>query len=82
VLPAAVPELSYDALEGVRGGGSAIEAFNEAIHSDTTPGAKVKSNAYCRLDTFGMVRLWEFFSGRNELSLQDGWEFILSADVR
>jgi hypothetical protein len=27
--------------------------------------------AYCRLDTFAMVRLWQFFSGRNEPSLED-----------
>ena len=75
VLPAAVPELSYDALEGVQDGGTAMEAFTEAIHPDT--GAERKSEiesqllAYCRLDTFAMVRLWQFFSGRNETALQD-----------
>ena len=75
VLPAAVPELSYDALEGVQDGGTAMEAFTEAIHPDT--GAERKSEiesqllAYCRLDTFAMVRLWQFFSGRNEAALQD-----------
>ena len=75
VLPAAVPELSYEALEGVQDGGTAMEAFTEAIHPDT--GAERKSEiesqllAYCRLDTFAMVRLWQFFSGRNETALQD-----------
>jgi hypothetical protein len=75
VLPAAVPELSYDALEGVQDGGTAMEAFTEAIHPDT--GEERKSEieqqllAYCRLDTFAMVRLWQFFSGRNEAALQD-----------
>jgi hypothetical protein len=75
VLPAAVPELSYDALEGVQDGGSDMEAFCEAIHPDTTAERKSKIErqliAYCRLDTFGMVRLWQFFDGRSETELQD-----------
>jgi hypothetical protein len=25
--------------------------------------------AYCALDTYAMVRLWKFFSGRNNLAL-------------
>ena len=71
VLPAVVPELSYEALEGVQDGGSAMEAFCEALHPDTTAERKSEIErqllAYCRLDTFGMVRLWYFFNGRNDL---------------
>ena len=71
VLPAAVPELSYDALDGVQDGGSAMEAFCEAIQPGTTAERKSEIEqqllAYCRLDTLAMVRLWQFFSGRHGL---------------
>ncbi len=67
VLPAAVPELSYHQLEGVQDGESAMDAFSEAIQSDTTAERKGEIErqllAYCRLDTFAMVRLWQLFSG-------------------
>ena len=69
VLPAAIPDLSYEALEGVQHGGAAMEVFSEAIRSDTTAERKSEIErqllAYCRLDTLAMVRLWEFFKGRN-----------------
>lgn len=69
VLPAAVPELSYDALEGVQHGGAAMEAFSEAIRPGTAAERKNELKrqllAYCRLDTLAMVRLWELFTGRN-----------------
>ena len=69
VLPAAVPELSYEALVGVQHGGAVAEAFAEAIHPGTAAGRKREIErqllAYCRLDTLAMVRLWEFFKGRN-----------------
>jgi len=69
VLPAAIPELSYDQLEGVQDGNMAVSAFMEAIAPDSLPerrGAIEKQLlSYCCLDTFAMVRLWEFFSGRN-----------------
>ena len=72
VLPAAVPELSYENLAGVQDGGMATEAYLEAIHPDTS---KERENeiecqllAYCRLDTFAMVRLWQFFGGRKDLA--------------
>ena len=68
VLPAAVPELSYEALEGVQHGGAAMEAFAEAIRPGTTVERKSEIEqqllAYCRLDTLAMVRLWELFTGR------------------
>jgi hypothetical protein len=68
VLPAAVPDLSYDQLTGVQDGGMAMEAFTEAISSDTPPDRKAEIEgqllAYCQLDTLAMVRLWQLFSGR------------------
>ena len=75
VLPAAVPELNYDSLEGVQDGGMAMNAFIEAIQPDTTAARKADIErqllAYCRLDTFAMVRLWQVFNGRNETPLTD-----------
>jgi len=68
VLPAACPDLSYDKLTGVQDGGMAMEAFIEAISSDTPPGRKAEIEgqllAYCELDTLAMVRLWQLFTGR------------------
>lgn len=73
VLPAVVPELRYDALDGVQDGGTAMEAFLEAIHPSTTLERKnqIKRQllAYCKLDTYAMVRLWQVFAGRTELKL-------------
>ena len=73
VLPAVVPELRYDALDGVQDGGLAMEAFLEAIHPDTNPERKNQIEqqllAYCKLDTYAMVRLWQVFSDRTDLEL-------------
>lgn len=73
VLPAVVPELRYDALEGVQDGGMAMEAFLEAIHPDTSAFHKAEIEAqllaYCKLDTYAMVRLWQVFAGRTDLRL-------------
>lgn len=73
VLPAVVPELRYDDLEGVQDGGMAMEAFLEAIHPGTPVERKNQIEqqllAYCRLDTYAMVRLWQVFAGRTDLSL-------------
>jgi hypothetical protein len=73
VLPAVVPELRYDALDGVQDGGMAMEAFMEAIHPDTCTTRKNQIEhqllAYCKLDTYAMVRLWQVFAGRAELKL-------------
>jgi hypothetical protein len=66
VLPTAVPELSYSALEGVQDGGGAQEAFLEAIDLGTEPQRKAELQrqllAYCALDTYAMVRLWGVFA--------------------
>lgn len=73
VLPAVVPELRYDALDGVQDGGMAMEAFLEAIHPDTSAERKIQIEqqllAYCKLDTYAMVRLWQVFAGRTDLKL-------------
>ena len=73
VLPAVVPELRYDALDGVQDGGMAMEAFLEAIHPDTQAERKNQIGqqllAYCKLDTYAMVRLWQVFAGRADLKL-------------
>jgi hypothetical protein len=75
VLPAIVPELSYDKLDGVNDGGMAMDAFCEAIQPGTSDERKSVIErqllAYCRLDTFAMVRLWQFFSGRNGSPLKE-----------
>ena len=73
VLPAVVPELRYDALDGVQDGGMAMDAFLEGIHPDTSAERKAEIEqqllAYCKLDTYAMVRLWQVFAGRTDLSL-------------
>jgi hypothetical protein len=73
VLPAVVPELRYDALDGVQDGGMAMDAFLEAIHPDTSASRKAEIEtqllAYCKLDTYAMVRLWQVFAGRTDLRL-------------
>jgi CRISPR/Cas system-associated exonuclease Cas4 (RecB family) len=73
VLPAVVPELRYDSLDGVQNGGMAMGAFLESIHPDTSAERKVQIEQqlleYCKLDTYAMVRMWQVFSGRNDLKL-------------
>ena len=72
VLPAVAPDLSYETLEGVQNGGMAMDAYIEAIHPDTTFERKNEIErqllAYCGLDTFAMVRLWQFLAGRTDLN--------------
>jgi predicted RecB family nuclease len=67
VLPAACPELSYEALDGVADGIMAGEAYREALAEETTAERSEEIErqllAYCHLDTFAMVRLWEVFRG-------------------
>lgn len=73
VLPAVVPELRYDALDGVQDGGMAMGAFHEGIRPDTSATRKAQIEqqllAYCELDTYAMVRLWQVFAGRTDLRL-------------
>ncbi len=69
LLPAISPELDYSSLEGVKDGGMAMEAYKEAIHSQTTPTRKDEIYqellAYCKLDTYAMVSIWTKFTGHN-----------------
>ncbi|MBV5349649.1 DUF2779 domain-containing protein, partial [bacterium] len=71
--PAVVPELRYDTLDGVQNGGMAMDAFLEGIHPNTPAEQKDEIEkqllAYCNLDTYAMVRLWQVFSGRTDLRL-------------
>ena len=73
VLPAVAPDLRYDALDGVQDGGMAMNAFQEAIAPDTSSTRKAQIEQqlleYCGLDTYAMVRLWQFFAGRSDLSV-------------
>lgn len=73
VLPAIAADLRYDKLKGVQDGGMAMEAYKEALASSTTSERKQEIHdqllAYCALDTFAMVRIWQFFSGQSDLKL-------------
>ena len=68
VLPAVCPDLSYEALNGVKDGQAAQGAFLEAMAEETTSERRQEIESqlleYCKLDTFAMVRLWEFFRGK------------------
>ena len=70
VLPAVAPELSYETLDGVHNGGEAQDAFLEAIHPQITAERKetlrTQLLAYCALDTYAMVRLWQVFASRSD----------------
>ncbi|HZG20863.1 MAG TPA: DUF2779 domain-containing protein [Herbaspirillum sp.] len=67
MLPALCPDLRYDDLDGVQDGGMAMTAYAEAVAPDTTAERKAilrtQLLAYCKLDTYAMVRLWAAFSG-------------------
>ena len=73
VLPAVAPDLRYDELDGVQDGGLAMTAFMEAIAAKTTSSRKAEIEKqllqYCGLDTYAMVRLWQFFAGRSDLDI-------------
>src|SRR5262249_15544212 len=67
LLPAVTGQ-TYDQLAGVRDGASAMVAYREAIAPETTSARKNELEhqllAYCKLDTEGMVRIWQFFGNR------------------
>ncbi len=73
VLPSLVPELSHDALDGVQDGEMAMAAFLEGIHPSTSAERKNQIEhqllAYCRLDTYAMVRLWQILSGNSSAAI-------------
>ncbi len=67
VLPALLPDLSYEDLDGVQDGNAAGAAYHEATTPATTPVRRAEIEqqllAYCHLDTFALVRMWDVFSG-------------------
>jgi hypothetical protein len=73
VLPAIAPDLSYESLDGVQNGGMAMEAYMEGINPNTTSARKEEIEQelvlYCTLDTYAMVRLWQFLTGRNDMEI-------------
>lgn len=74
VLPALVPELRYDRLEGVQDGGAAILAYLEMIAPECDPEIRgrraLELRRYCRLDTLAMVGIWARFMGDDNLLKQ------------
>jgi hypothetical protein len=68
VLPTLAPGLDYEMLEGVQHGGAAVQAWLEAVHPSTSPARREEIRrqllAYCRLDTYAMVRVWGTLAGR------------------
>ena len=73
VLPAIAPGLDYGKLEGVQNGGMAMQAYLDATAPKTTASEKTAIEnqllQYCKMDTYAMVKLWQFFTGRTDLSL-------------
>jgi Domain of unknown function(DUF2779) len=69
LLPCVAPDLRYDLLDGVQDGSMAVSAYLEAISVDMLAQRKSAIErqllAYCELDTFAMVRIWNVFSGHN-----------------
>jgi hypothetical protein len=67
VLPALVPHLRYEDLDGVVNGGDAQAAYLEAIQPGTSDVRRSELRAqllaYCALDTWAMVELWNIFAG-------------------
>ena len=66
VLTAMVPELSYKNLDTVQDGGGAQQAYLKAIGLVSVDGGATEVElirrrllAYCELDTFAMVRIWQ-----------------------
>ena len=66
VLPAIAPDLDYQNLTGVQDGQAAQRAFLEALDKNTPPDRKrtitSQLREYCCLDTFAMVRIWQYFA--------------------
>ena len=70
VLPSIAPLLNYEALD-VQDGQTAMQAYAEAITPGTSKGRiseiKKQLEAYCKLDTFGLLHIWAHFIGRTIL---------------
>jgi hypothetical protein len=72
VLTAMVPELSYKNLDTVQDGGGAQQAYLKAIGLAGVDGGlsdieliRKQLLAYCELDTFAMVRIWQKLTQEN-----------------
>ena len=67
VLPAIAPDLKYSDLDGVQDGGMAMEAYLKAVDTETSATEKKviyqQLLKYCELDTFALVRIWQYFTG-------------------
>ena len=61
VLPALLPDLNYDQLDGIQEGMGAQQAYLEAISAGTAPDRRQQLReqllAYCKFDTLAMVRI-------------------------
>jgi hypothetical protein len=68
LLAAAVSSLDFRMLDGVQDGNMAMEGYYEALQQETAPARRDEIRrqleAYCRLDTYAMLRLWHLFTGR------------------
>jgi uncharacterized protein DUF2779 len=73
VLPTIAADVSFDKLDGVQDGGMAMTAYLEAIHPQTASARKDEIrrqlHAYCSLDTYALVRLWQHFASRNDIRI-------------
>lgn len=60
VLPALIPELSYDDL-AIGNGGDASVSFEQMIYDKVNDHSELRNNLleYCKLDTFAMVKILE-----------------------
>ena len=51
----------------------AMSAYVEAVQSNTLAERREEIRQqllnYCRLDTYAMVRIWQYFTGRHEFHL-------------
>ncbi|HEY7884686.1 MAG TPA: DUF2779 domain-containing protein [Cellvibrionaceae bacterium] len=68
LLPAIAPELDYSQLDGIQDGGMAMQAYSEATAASTSDERRLQIRrellAYCKLDTYAMVRIWDVFRGQ------------------
>jgi hypothetical protein len=66
LLRAIAPGVAYEHLTGVQDGDMAMQAYLEAIHPTTSENRKSALRrqllTYCKLDTYAMVKVWEFFT--------------------
>jgi Domain of unknown function(DUF2779) len=73
VLPTIATDLSYEKLNGVQDGAMAINAYLEAVDPCTSSVRRDEIHrqllAYCSLDTYGLARLWQYFTRRNDLRI-------------